>query len=190
MKKAIVQLESVSPYSPSRYHNTEKLEGESPDDLEHRTWRNKCHFDPQTRHVFIPAMSFANSIKDAAQYASIRVKGKGASTWTKHFDAGVMVVTPLVLPVTVDGIEGEWLYMNSDGKRNSGKRVMRKFPLVREWSGTVEYVILDDAIDEEIFIQILATAGQLIGIGRFRPRNRGYYGRYAVKSFKWEDYRV
>ena len=77
MKKAIVHLKSVSPYSPSRYHNTDKLEKESHDDYERRTWMHKAHYDHKTREIFIPAMSFANSIKDAAQYSSIKVKGKG-----------------------------------------------------------------------------------------------------------------
>ena len=190
MKKAIVHLKSVSPYSPSRYHNTDKLEKESHDDYERRTWMHKAHYDHKTREIFIPAMSFANSIKDAAQYSSIKVKGKGNATWTKHFDAGVMVVNPLPLPVTIDNVEHEWLYLNADGKRNSGTRVMRCFPLIREWEGTIEYIIVDDAIDQEIFTEVLTTAGQLIGVGRFRPRNRGYYGRYQIIDLKWEDYRV
>ena len=190
MKKAIVQLKSVSPYSPSRYHNIEKLEKESPDDYERRTWMHKAHYDKKTKQLFIPNMCFANSIKDAAQYSSIKVKGKGQATWTKHFDAGVMVVDSLPLPITVDEVEGEWLYLNSDGKRNSGSRVMRRFPLIREWEGEVSYIILDDTIDQEIFTDVLTTAGQLIGIGRFRPRNRGYYGRYQIQNLRWEDYRV
>lgn len=190
MKKAIVSLKSVSPYSPSRYHNEPKFEKESHDDYEKRTWMLKAHHDRKTQQVYIPQMSFANSIKDAAQYSSIKIKGKGNSTWTKHFDAGVMVVERLTLPVTVDALEPEWLYLNADGKRNSGTRVMRCFPVIREWEGTVEYIILDDAIDEDIFTEILSTAGQLIGIGRFRPRNRGYYGRYEILKVDWQDYRV
>lgn len=190
MKKAIVHLKSVSPYSPSRYHNEPKLEKESHDDYEKRTWMHKAHYDIKSKQVFIPNMSFANSIKDAAQYSSIKVKGKGNSTWTKHFDAGVMVVEKLHLPVKVDALEPEWLYLNADGKRNSGTRVMRCFPVIREWEGEIEYIIMDDAIDEDIFTEVLATAGQLIGIGRFRPRNRGYYGRYEIVNLDWQDYRV
>ena len=190
MKKAIVELQSVSPYSPSRYHNTEKLEKESPDDYERRTWMHKAHYDRATKQVYIPNMSLANSIKDAAQYASIKVKGKGHATWTKHFDAGVMASNPIRLPLTIDNLDHEWLYLNADGKRNSGTRVMRCFPVIHQWAGSVEYIILDDMIDEEIFMEVLTLAGQLIGIGRFRPRNRGFYGRYQVESIKWEDYRV
>lgn len=190
MKKAIVHLKSVSPYSPSRYHNTDKLEKESPDDYERRTWMHKAHYDKKTKQLYIPNMSFANSIKDAAQYASIKVKGKGQATWTKHFDAGVMVAESLKLPIQLDDVDHEWLYLNADGKRNSGTRVMRCFPLIPEWEGTIEYIILDDQIDQEIFTEVLTLAGQLIGIGRFRPRNRGYYGRYQIEDLKWEDYRV
>lgn len=30
----------------------------------------------------------------------------------------------------------------------------------------------------------LEEAGRLIGIGRFRPSNGGYYGRFNVETFK------
>ena len=33
---------------------------------------------------------------------------------------------------------------------------------------------------------ILREAGKFIGIGRFRPRNNGYYGRFDVESVDWK----
>ena len=32
----------------------------------------------------------------------------------------------------------------------------------------------------------LKEAGQFIGLGRFRPRKNGYYGRFEIVSIAWE----
>jgi hypothetical protein len=46
---------------------------------------------------------------------------------------------------------------------------------------------LDDTITEEVFKLHIEQAGQFIGLGSFRPRNNGYYGRFKVKIKKFED---
>jgi hypothetical protein len=51
----------------------------------------------------------------------------------------------------------------------------------------VEYVISDDMITAEAFAHHLQQAGSLIGIGAFRVRNNGSYGRYRVDSIDWEE---
>lgn len=47
MIKATAHLESVSPYSPSRMHATEKTEKERPDDYESRRWRTATFSAPR-----------------------------------------------------------------------------------------------------------------------------------------------
>ena len=51
--------------------------------------------------------------------------------------------------------------------------------------GVVTFIILDDIITEDVFTQVLRSAGMLVGIGRFRPENRGFYGRFAVERVEW-----
>jgi hypothetical protein len=135
--------------------------------------------------VFIPPMAFKNCLSEIAKYLSVQIPGKGKSTYTKHFEAGVMVIDPLVLPVTKDKVQGEWLFVPADGKRGSGKRVQKCFPVIHQWQGDVTYHVLDDVISPEVFEQHLKDAGSFIGIGRFRPRNNGYYGRFSVESVRW-----
>lgn len=53
------------------------------------------------------------------------------------------------------------------------------------WKGRVTYHILDDVIAPEVFEQHLRDAGNFIGIGRFRPRNNGYYGRFKLNKVSW-----
>ena len=179
MRECLVTLQSVSPYSQSRYHGTDKLDKENHDDYEKRTWANRVHVNKEG-YVFIPPMAFKNCLSECAKYLSVQIPGKGKSTYTKHFEAGVLVTEPLVLDVKKENVEGEWFHVPSDGRRGGSTRVLKCFPVIHEWSGDVLFHILDDTITAEVFKYHLDQAGKFIGIGRFRPRNNGYYGRFKI----------
>jgi hypothetical protein len=184
MKTATAHLKSISPYSQSRYLQTPKLEKEGADAYERRVWRDRLHTTPDG-HVFIPPMVFKNCLSEAAKFMSRQIPGKGKSTYTKHFEAGVLVTDGLVLPLKREDVPGEWLFLNADGVRGSGRRVEKCYPKIEEWEGDAVFHILDETITEKVFEEHLREAGSFIGIGRFRPRNNGFYGRFAVESIKW-----
>lgn len=183
---ARARLESVSPYSQSASIRAEKNKNESHDEFESRVWRERIHADASGR-VFIPPTAFKNALSECAQYLSMKIPGKGKATFTKNFLAGIIVSEPLVLDVTREAVQGEWLHLNSDGKKGGGSRVYRCMPVIPSWSGTVVFHIIDEAITREVFAETLKKAGQLIGIGRFRPRNGGFYGRFAVRKIEFSE---
>ncbi len=185
MKSVNCKLKSVSPYSQSRYIQEKKTRDETHGAFEERSWKQRCHWN-EAGKLYIPPMSFKNCLSEAAKYKSIQIPGKGKSTYTKHFEAGVLVVEPLVLDVTQETIQHEWLHVPSDGRRGGTTRVEKCFPLVQSWSGTVQFLVLDEIITEDVFAEHLRDAGSFIGIGRFRPRNNGFYGRFEVESIEWK----
>lgn len=185
MRTAIATLKSISPYSQSRAHFTPELEKESKDDYERRTWRERLHVTADGR-VYIPPMSFKNCLSEIAKYLGMQIKGKGKSTYTKHFEAGVLVVEPLVIDIKKEEVAGDWLYVPADGVRGSGKRVMKCFPVIHSWRGEVTFMVLDETITPDVFEKHLREAGSFIGIGRFRPRNNGFYGRFEVQKIEWK----
>lgn len=185
MKTAVATLQSVSPYSQSKHHITPKLDKESAFDYEARTWRERLHVNKDGM-VFIPPMAFKNCISECAKYLGIQIKGRGKSTFTKHFEAGVLVTEGMLLGIKKEKVEGEWLFLPSDGIRGSGKRVDKCYPVIHDWSGTVTFHIFDSVITEAVFREHLEEAGRFIGLGRFRPRNNGYYGRFEVVDLKWQ----
>ena len=127
-------------------------------------------------------MCFKNCLSECAQYLAIQIPGKGKTTYTKHFVAGILVTDPLVLPVKLENVKGEWIHVPSDGHRGGTKRVMKCFPYVPAWEGEVLFYILDDTITKDVFRYHLDQAGKFIGIGRFRPRNNGFYGRFKIEG--------
>jgi hypothetical protein len=186
MKIATCTLKSAAPYSQSRAysHEVEKLPRETADAYEERTWRNKCHTGPDGR-LFIPPMGFKMAVDAAAKALGRQIPGRGKSTYTKFFLSGVLVMEPLVLPLTKEDVGKDRIYANADGVRGSGKRVWRNFPRIDEWTGDVQFHVLADEITEDVFEEHLRQAGAFIGVGRFRPQNGGFYGRYEVAKIKW-----
>ncbi len=184
MKTARVTLKSRSPYSQGRYYNVEKLPKELPKDYEARTWRERLHAT-QDGNVFIPCSALKNCLSECAKYLSIQIPGKGKATYTKHFEAGVAVMEHIVLSLQKKDVEGVWQFVPSDGRRGGGKRVEKCFPVIHEWEGTADFLIFDDTITKDVFTEHLEQAGKFIGIGVYRPRNNGYYGRFDIGSIEW-----
>ena len=189
-KIATVQVEGISPLSFSRHYadGIEKLPKESAKAYEERTWRNRLHVTDDGM-VFIPPMAFKNSLSEIAKYLGMQIPGKGKATYTKHFEAGVMIVDPVVLPIRAEDVKGEWLFVPASGRRGDGKRVSKCFPVIPSgWKGTVICHLLDSTITPDVFESHMSEAGSFIGIGRFRPRNNGFYGRYVVKKIEWTEF--
>lgn len=188
MKTAIVRIRGVGPLSQSRFHNTPKLnDKELADDYERRTWREKMHVTDDGC-VKIPALAFKNCLSEAAKFLSVQIPGKGKSTYTKHFEAGVLVIDDSRLAVKKEEVAENWMFVPVSGVRGDGKRVMRCYPLIKPgWEATVCFYIFDDMITEDVFLYHLKQAGQLIGIGTFRVRNNGTFGRFKVLSLEWKE---
>jgi len=184
MRTATITLKSSSPIAQSFYHDTPKLDREQPDAYETRTWKNKAHTDTDG-NIFIPPMAVALCIKEACKFLNIKIPGRRNETWTKHFESGLMVSKPLYMGTNIKDARKSVIRCSSDGTVGGKSKVTRYFPTVDEWKGTTDVIIMDDLITKEIFSEVLATAGNLIGMGSFRVRNRGYFGRFEVVSIKW-----
>jgi hypothetical protein len=185
MKIVTAHLKSTSPMSQSKGILEKKNTGESHEAFEERTWPQRMHVN-ENGFVFIPPMAIKLCLADCAKFLSETVPGKGKATYTKHFEAGTMVVDPAVLNVKAADVTSEKLFVPSDGKKGGGSRVWKFFPFIAKWETDIEIVLLDPVlIDKPAKVQeYLEHAGKFIGLGRFRPRNGGFYGRFEVTRFK------
>ena len=179
MNRMDAKLRSASPYSQSRAFQTPTARDETAGEHDKRCWRERCHVDGDGMCI-IPPMAFKNCIAEAAKYKPTKIKGAGNHTYTKHFEAGVLVTDSTPIGVHIDDVLFEDVFVPADGKRGGQSRVWKRFPLFPEWSATVQFLVLDDLINLEIFRRTLTEAGQFIGLGRFRPRRNGLYGRFYV----------
>ena len=187
MHIATAKLTGLQMLCFSRFHDTPKLAKELANDYEERTWRNKLHTD-DAGMVQIPALAFKNCLSESAKYLSLQIQGKGKATYTKHFEAGVAVFDNIPLNIHKDDVAENKVFVPADGRRGSGTRVMRSYPAIAAgWTAEVPFIVMDDIISKEIFLQVLKSAGNLIGIGTFRVRNNGVCGRFKVESLDWQE---
>jgi hypothetical protein len=162
-------------------HEVERNQGESFDDYERRTWQNRAHVN-EDGFVTIPAIFFKNAIHEAAAYRSDKLRGN--KTYTKVFQGGVTVYEPLVTAYKPADCKAQSLYVPTDGRHGSGKRVWKTFPVVHKWEGLIEIIVMDEQVTHEVLLNTLQTAGMFIGIGGRRPANRGDFGRFTVVSLE------
>jgi hypothetical protein len=183
VKRYIATLKSTSPVSFSRYHSAPRLSGESDSDYEERTWRERLHSNSEG-NVLIPLFAFKNALDAAAKYEGRKIPGRRNATYTKHVQSGVMVESAVVLPIKKKDVRGEWRFVPADGMPGGGRRVMKCFPVIPDWHGEVSFAVLDETVTRDILEEFLEIAGSFIGIGSFRPENRGIWGRFRLVSLK------
>lgn len=187
MITATASIRGTSPYSQGRVIMSEKDAKETHDAFELRTWWERMHVT-EDGFVFIPPNSLKNCLSEAAKYLAKQVPGQGKTTYTKHFEAGVICLDPIVLAVKAADVQPEKLHVPSDGRRGGTKRVWKYFPVIPAgWEGKAIFQIVDPLITEAVFREHLTEAGNYIGMGRFRPRNNGYYGRFVVLDLTWRN---
>jgi hypothetical protein len=183
---AICHLQSISPYSQSRAHQTERLNRETADEFERRTWRERCHYD-RDGHILIPPVGFKQALEKAAAMLGRKIPGRGKATYTKFFLSGVMCIDEVRLPNKKDDVRGQPFHCHANGKRGSGTRVWRWFPMIDAWKAPVSIHVIADEITPDVFEETLQQAGTFVGIGRFRPENGGTNGRWTVEKVEWRD---
>lgn len=188
MKIVNVTIKSATPYSQSKAVDPDqfpKLEKESADGWDKRLWREKATFD-QNGIVCIPAMALKMSVDEAVKRLNIGIPGRGKSTYTKFFTAGQICEADVPIGIHKDELEAIDIWANADGVRGSGKRVRRRFPIIKGYEATARFAILDDIIPQAVFEKAITEAGRLVGIGRFRPEKGGFLGRFHATDFKWQ----
>ena len=182
IRACTMHFTGLSPYSPSRAHEEPKLKGETHEDYEERTWPLKAHVVGE--HAVIPPMAFKMALDRAAKISGKQIPGRGKATYTKFFEAGVLVLeaTPVAL---VAEMECERVHANADGVRGSGKRVWRRFPKWSRWGGAVRFEVIAPEITKDVFEETARLAAVSVGVGRFRPASGGYFGRWSPDRFVW-----
>lgn len=185
MYRAIVTIKGNAPLSQSRKHESEKLDGESHEAYDIRTWREKCNYDHKGI-VFVPAMAFKQAMDIAAKRLSIPDPDNKRATMTKYFVSDVLCEGNLSIGVHKDEMPCVRIQANSDGVRGSGKRVPRTLPQIPEWKGQTTFLVIEEKVNPEMFEKVLSMAGRSVGVGQFRPEKGGLNGRFEVEGVKIE----
>lgn len=135
----------------------------------------RAAYRKSNKELYLPSeWLFQSLLKAAGEYT---VSGRGKKTY-KDYIKSVIIIEP-------DQIGLGTKKYQADSRpvviRATGGRIMRHRPHLPKWKAKFNIVILDeDMLDQETLQMILTRAGQIVGIGDYRPR----YGRFLVESFK------
>ena len=186
MIEVTFSLKSLAPYSPSRRTDSDfpKEVKEKPADYEERTWREKAHWNAKGQ-FYIPSIQFLKALQSTASYLSEKIPGKGQSTWSKNFRAGITCFSEegIVCPeYTRKNVPEIRVHCDAQGMKGGkgGSQVVRVFPQIPSWAGELSLVIIDSTISPELLERYLKECGLLNGVGRWRPQNGGLNGRFEV----------
>lgn len=144
----------------------------------------------------VPVIALKHAVTEAAKFDGRTIPGGGKKTYTKIFAQAATPVQARAFladekgkPYTYKDLKVETLHVPSDGTAGGGRRVFRAFPLLdKPWHVQFDFQVMDHRITKEVWREFLNISGLLVGLGRWRPQNRGAYGRYAVREIvKWEE---
>lgn len=167
----------------------EKKTSETYVQFEERTWKQKV-LTTDDGQVYINPFALTNGLEVAGKFLGKKIPSARGATYTDRFRKGTQTVDKLLLsnskgkPLTIEDIEPVKLFVPSDGKRGSGKRVDRIFPTVHDWQviGAAMYVY-DGKIDDETTEEHMVAMGKFVGFGSMRVENGGVNGRFRVENF-------
>lgn len=114
-----------------------------------------------------------------------KVELKGKKYFIGPIIAGDVQVLPADIPLGIDKYDIHLARVKNLGTRGS---VIRARPWIKEWA--IEFEIswetslLGENFYETYLPNLLTTQGEAIGIGDFRPRMKGPYGKYKVVSIR------
>lgn len=177
------KLKSVSPYSQSQALRTDRGPNETAASHDSRCWRERMHVD-EDGYVTLSAMGLKHALVEASRYDDVKIAGRGNQKYAKKVAAACWISTNPKLRIKAEDVPYEDLFVPADGQPGSGKRVWRRFPKIENWDAEVTVDVLDPIVTPALLTQLMKTAGNLVGIGRFRPSSRsaGYYGRFTVEG--------
>jgi len=180
-----VKLIGKSPFGFGKAFNSVKADKESHEAYEERCWRERAHCD-EKGESFINPMALKNALSEASKHAGEKIAGRGNKTWTKFFDSGIMVLEPIMTGVKVDDLKPARVFVPSQPALGAkSPRVWKNFPTLEAgWKATAMIEVIDDTITIEKLKQYLILAGNFIGMGTFRPINKGYWGRFGIESIE------
>lgn len=140
-------------------------------------WQGGLYFDEKLG-PYLPGDNLRSCLVEGAK---LNKKGPEVQQGT------IMMANKLRLeypgPRTVEGLWGDSRFRDARSVVISGRsRLMRYRPVFPDWSVTFTLGYDPEKIDAEKIVFFAENAGRFIGIGDFRPKKGGTFGRFEVEA--------
>jgi len=186
MKTAIADIQSVSGIIFSAPHFNAMQAGESARDYELRIWRERAYYDEKTGECFIHGRMFKRALDYTASQLKMQIEDRKGKRWRNVFKFGVFCPGHLMLGINKADLEAFELRIATQCGKYIPAR--KRFPIVPNWSGSIEFCVVNDLITEDVFRLHLEKAGEICGLGAHRPAHGyGSFGRFEVTKIVWHE---
>lgn len=186
MKIFNVKVEGVTPYMQHRMDDIkleqwvkqrgpiyERYDISNPEVI--ADFHSHIHFNGQPEY-YIPSDHFRMSMIEAGKM----VKGKvgGSTKSMSNVVAALFTVTPerISIPKWSD------IDKRSAVNKNIKARVIVIRPKWATWDAEFMLSVDEDSIHNDMIAKIIEYSGKYIGIGSYRPQNKGQFGRFKLTS--------
>jgi hypothetical protein len=128
--------------------------------------------------IYTPSTHISGMLVNAAK--EFKIRGKGKATYSK-----IVGSTMEVSPDAIVHINQSWEeYAVSGVNPNTRGRTMIRRPMMKEWALEFNVKFNEDDIPVEVVKNILDHGGQYVGIGDWRPANKGKFGKFMITKFE------
>lgn len=137
-----------------------------------------CYRNSATGKCFIPAEHIRCCLIAAGGYMKSKVGNKSRSL--TNIIAAMFMVTPeeIELP-NFDTID-----KRSAVNKNVKARIICIRPKWTNWNATFKLHIGEDSFTKSQIEELFRNGGNYVGIGSYRPTNKGYFGRFELSEMQ------
>jgi len=187
---AEIEIKSKTAFVGGRRPDTEREKGARIRPYEEENWQDKLHYDPETKEVYIPVISFYNAFNEAKEKVfELNKISCDAGRFQFGFSEDKML---LGFPFDdIERIEKISIFAPVSGKHGGqGRKAPKIFPSIKDWGGkfSIQLFFEPDEIGcdpQKLFKEIIAYAGLRVGIGAMRIANGGMSGAFTAKVINW-----
>lgn len=176
MKEISYKLEGISPIL---FHNVNSMDLVKPRGMSHADFENSPEmfkarlYIEEDDKLTIPPRVIMGLLKEAAKKSGIKQDRK-RSTYADLIDAVVFCLDPVKLNVKISDVGKHKEYVTVQRSK-----VLRVFPMLQKWKGTLNLVIDEKQIPLEALDEIFEYGSAYCGFGDYRPQ----FGRFKVNRF-------
>jgi hypothetical protein len=127
---------------------------------------------------YMPSEHIRSALIEAGKY--IKAKVGNANRNMSNIVAGMFYILEEQIPLPDDFLVDKRSAVNQNVKA----RIITIRPKWKNWKASFTLAVDNDTLTNETIKKIVEFAGSYVGIGSYRPINKGQFGRFDIETFE------
>ena len=184
-----VSIEGVTPLLCNRFQDgaameaTERTRKVAPGGVEespHEIAEAKLYTSEKTGKHIIPSPNLLACIMGGGRF--YKVSRRTVTTQRRSMIPAAVTISPIELEI--DNKQPWAVDTRPVRNPSTGGRILCHRPIFDDWKLKFELLLEESIIGQKLLRQIVDSAGNMVGLGDYRPDTKGPYGRFVVTNWK------